>query len=1064
MFAQSFSRWVMESVRRWMHPFTRQRRMAQRLTQLGHLENRVMLVSVLVDPMESLAGKANFGGLFSNGGSSYYGFYNPTTPASSLFGGGTLPGGKPSYTGFTGTHLVGEDLDGTGSSIPFTLTWSGLNITGLSNLQVGADFASGSTSGIGPEAADFIEFRMKFDGGGAFTTVLSIRSDAPSNGTFRVDTNGDGVGDGAPLSLAFQTLSGLLTNVAADTVDLQLRMRVSDSGEEFGIDNVFLTGTSGAANSAPVVNNQTFSINENSANTTAVGTVLATDPDSGQVLTYAITGGNTGGAFAINPANGQITVANSAALDFETTPTFNLTVTVTDNGSPNLSDTAAITINLNNVVELPEIAVEENSINITDGGSLDFGSVIQGATGISKTFVVRNTGNANLTLQAVTIASGSGFTVTTNFGLTAPKVLAPNETVDFVVRLDSTTLGAKSVALSFVNTDADENPFNITVTGQVDPVPAPEITVEDGGNNVADGGSVAFGTLSQGATGITKTFVVRNSGTSNLTLQAASFTSGSGFTITTNLTNGQVLAPNATANLIVRLDSASVGAKTAVLSFANDDGDENPFDITLNGEVTQAAAFSFSGGVLTVTGTSQNDTINVFNDAGTIKIDFNGSITNTALSAASVTSVSVSGLGGHDSLKLDSSLGAGVAGTLLGGDDNDTLISGLGNDTLNGGNGIDEVSYVQATTGVTAKLTITTPQNTVGAGSDALIGIENLTGSNLNDNLTGGNGVNVLRGGDGNDNLAGGLGADVLDGGQGNDTLRFDNFDTSVVGGAGMDTAIVTGATDAVTLNLTTGLIELATASSSTHHNTFIATLATWAVTVTGGSGKDTILGGNMNDNLSGGAGDDSITGGFGNDILTGGLGIDFLDGGDGNDTLKFDNLDTSVIGGQGTDTAALASASGGANLNLFAGQIESVNASISTFNNLFDASGADWIVNITGGSGDDTIIGGSKNDRLNGGSGNDLITGGLGNDTLNGGAGNDTVSYSTASSAVNVNLVTMKATGGAGADSILLFENITGSSFGDTLIGDSSDNILDGGPDVDTIIGGGGTDIINNP
>ena len=104
------------------------------------------------------------------------------------------------------------------------------------------------------------------------------------------------------------------------------------------------------------------------------------------------------------------------------------------------------------------------------------------------------------------------------------------------------------------------------MTGQVDPVPVPEIDVADGGNNVADAGSVAFGTLSQGATGISKTFVVRNTGTENLTLQAASFTSGSGFTITTNLTNGQVLAPNATADLIVRLDSATLAFVGTVVS------------------------------------------------------------------------------------------------------------------------------------------------------------------------------------------------------------------------------------------------------------------------------------------------------------------------------------------------------------------------------------------------------------------------------------------------------------------------------------------------------------------
>jgi len=59
------------------------------------------------------------------------------------------------------------------------------------------------------------------------------------------------------------------------------------------------------ANQAPVVNNQSFSLAENSANGTVVGTIAATDPNVGQLLSYAL----TGTAFAVNTATGQITVA-----------------------------------------------------------------------------------------------------------------------------------------------------------------------------------------------------------------------------------------------------------------------------------------------------------------------------------------------------------------------------------------------------------------------------------------------------------------------------------------------------------------------------------------------------------------------------------------------------------------------------------------------------------------------------------------------------------------------------------------------------------------------------------
>ncbi|MBI1346250.1 hypothetical protein GC163_08160 [bacterium] len=104
------------------------------------------------------------------------------------------------------------------------------------------------------------------------------------------------------------------------------------------------------ANDAPIVQPQTFSVNENSPNGTVVGTVTASDQDAGSSLAYSITGGNVSSAFAIHSATGQITVNNSAALDFETTPTFNITVRVVDNTG--MSRKAVMTINLNNLPDL----------------------------------------------------------------------------------------------------------------------------------------------------------------------------------------------------------------------------------------------------------------------------------------------------------------------------------------------------------------------------------------------------------------------------------------------------------------------------------------------------------------------------------------------------------------------------------------------------------------------------------------------------------------------------------------------------------------------------------------
>ncbi|MFJ7793487.1 retention module-containing protein [Pseudomonas sp. NPDC096950] len=116
---------------------------------------------------------------------------------------------------------------------------------------------------------------------------------------------------------------------------------------------------------------------------------------------------------------------------------------------------------------------------------------------------------------------------------------------------------------------------------------------------------------------------------------------------------------------------------------------------------------------------------------------------------------------------------------LHGGAGNDLLYSGPGNDLLDGGTGIDTASYAHATAGVTVNLGLLGAQNTIGAGTDTLTGIENLVGSNFNDTLTGDNNNNVINGGLGNDTLNGGGGDDLLIGGLGNNTLT---------GGSGADT------------------------------------------------------------------------------------------------------------------------------------------------------------------------------------------------------------------------------------------------------------------------------------
>lgn len=113
-------------------------------------------------------------------------------------------------------------------------------------------------------------------------------------------------------------------------------------------------------------------------------------------------------------------------------------------------------------------------------------------------------------------------------------------------------------------------------------------------------------------------------------------------------------------------------------------------------------------------------------------------------------------------------------------------------------------------------------------------------------------------------------------------------------------------------------------------------------------------------------------------------------------------------------------------------------------------------------GSGSDTLIGNGGNDWLIGSDGSDSLEGGAGGDALDGGPGIDNANYSSAPSGVTIDLsTTAQYTGGAGNDSIVTIENLSGSSYNDWLTGDGNANAIIGGVGSDTLRGGGGNDTL---
>jgi Ca2+-binding RTX toxin-like protein len=213
---------------------------------------------------------------------------------------------------------------------------------------------------------------------------------------------------------------------------------------------------------------------------------------------------------------------------------------------------------------------------------------------------------------------------------------------------------------------------------------------------------------------------------------------------------------------------------------------------------------------------------------------------------------------------------------------------------------------------VTVDLRLTTAQVTGGSGTDTLLNIEHLTGSNFNDVLIGDANANTLNG------LAG---ADSMTGGAGNDSYYVDNTGDIIVEltGGGIDTVynyidytlgveveqgriLATGAANlagnsldnvlyaGAGNNILDGGLGIDTLSYASATAAINVSLALTTAQVTGGSGVDTVLnfeyltGSNFDDVLSGNALANSLSGGAGNDTLSGGAGVDTLSGGLGND------------------------------------------------------------------------------------------------------------------------------------------------------------------------------------
>jgi Ca2+-binding RTX toxin-like protein len=442
------------------------------------------------------------------------------------------------------------------------------------------------------------------------------------------------------------------------------------------------------------------------------------------------------------------------------------------------------------------------------------------------------------------------------------------------------------------------------------------------------------------------------------------------------------------------------------------------------------------------------------------------------------------GFGGNDSI-----FGAVGHDTLDGGNGVDSLYGDLGNDSLRGGSGIDylwgqkgddtyyfsgnnlgndyltELAYEGRDMlhfgSMSARVELnlaTTANQTVSLwnGAPALrlqltqnSTVENVVGSNFDDNLFGNSLVNSLSGGIGNDVLVGDTGGDTLDGGTGNDwlsggadsdTYRF-GFQ---VGPLGNDTIYENANVDSDTLDFSQFRQAVGIDLGMNWSTPAARTIATKNLTllISNNTAIENVIGTEYSDSIYGNSRANSLRGLSGNDVLQSGAENDFLEGGAGNDILRGGSAaDFYVFGAEsqlGTDTLEESNVGNGLMFTNFSQGIY-VNLGLTSYtvasNLLLVMNDPNDFTNVLGSQFDDIIFGNSRDNVITGSGGSDKLFGMAGRDTLFGDQGNDLLA------------------GGSGDDFLW-------GSFGDDqLIGDEGNDILYGNGGLDRLYGSEGND-----
>lgn len=229
----------------------------------------------------------------------------------------------------------------------------------------------------------------------------------------------------------------------------------------------------------------------------------------------------------------------------------------------------------------PQLVVEQPSGTplMSSISTINAGNLLIGQSSAAFTVTLRSAGGE--TLSGLSVTKDGTHAAEFSISSLGAASLAPGTSTTFTVTFTPTGMGDRTATLHIASNDANDNPFDIALTGFGQTA---EIAVADfSGNNLNDGtATIGFGTVVVTG-GQPRNFTISNQGNINLTGVSVAIdgTHANQFVLLTP--PASTVVPSGTTLFTVRFVPTSAGAKTAALHITSNDANENPFDISLNG-------------------------------------------------------------------------------------------------------------------------------------------------------------------------------------------------------------------------------------------------------------------------------------------------------------------------------------------------------------------------------------------------------------------------------------------------------------------------------------------------